>query len=104
MTNEGEVVQIGKTALLTIRMYGWFKCYLFGFEKLRLLEQTTFTHLPEGTPPPVVEGLVFEYEYCGEFGRDVDKTLYRGENQSKCIAYRVIGCAPGYTDNPELAK
>jgi hypothetical protein len=96
-------------------MDGWFKCYVFGFEKLRLLEQTTLTHLPAGTPPPVVEGLVFDYEYV-EVGftayRGVGKPYrskykivqeFTGDPYALCVGYRVIGCAPGYTDNPELA-
>jgi hypothetical protein len=71
---------------------------------LRLREQTTFTHLPTDTPPPVVDGLVFEYEVvstneCRYTYTDLKNKVYRD-----CIAYRVIGLAPGYTDNPELAQ
>jgi hypothetical protein len=73
----------------------------------RLAQQTKFTYLPAGTPPPVVEGLVFEYEYPAAvfFGNTI-KEYARGRtnlHNVPCInAYRVIGLAPGYTDNPKL--
>jgi hypothetical protein len=78
----------------------------------RLSEQTTFTHLPKDTPPPVVEGLVFEYEYVqldseGKPYRWLGRTVEifrRLPFAPVCIGYRVVGLAPGHTDNPELAK
>jgi hypothetical protein len=77
----------------------------------RLAQQTGFTHLPEGTPPPVVEGLVFEYEYTEPtYNSRHDSEKYKrartphAELAGDAHAYRVIGLAPGYTDNPELAQ
>jgi hypothetical protein len=70
---------------------------------LRLREQTTFTHLPEVALPPVVEGLVFEYEVISTNECRYTYTDLKNKVYKDCIAYRVIGLAPGYTDNPELA-
>jgi hypothetical protein len=114
MTNRGVIASYEST-------YGWVSCTRQGVDgcfestsgqpeniNLRLAEQTTFTHLPQGTPPPVVEGLVFEYEYpAALFVGARIKEYARGHtwlHSVPCIyAYRVIGLAPGYTDNPQEA-
>jgi hypothetical protein len=77
---------------------------LVPMSSFRIVQQTTFTHLPKGTPPPVVEGLVFDYEYItGIRGRNTVRSVNFLTPDSAC-AYRVICLAPGYTDNPEEAK
>jgi hypothetical protein len=103
MTSMGVIIHNQFNGIATVPKTGIY-CWETDVKNMRLLEQTTFTHLPQGIPPPVVEGLVFEYEYCGEFGRDVDHIPYVSDMTISCIAYRVIGLAPGYTDNPEKAK
>jgi hypothetical protein len=113
MTSEGVFFGLDKNGNASLmRMMGVFpKCMVVPTDMIKIVEQTTFTHLPEGTPPPVVEGLVFKYEYTeptNNSRHDAEK-YQRGrtphaELASDAHAYRVIGLAPGYTDNPELAQ
>jgi hypothetical protein len=105
MTSEGVFFGLDKNGNASLmRMIGVFpKCMVMPTNRIKIVEQTKFTHLPAGTPPPVVEGLVFEYEVistndCRYTYTDLKNKVYRD-----CVAYRVIGLAPGYTDNPELA-
>ena len=69
---------------------------------LRLAPQTKFTHLQNGEEPPVIKGVMIEYEYCGEFGRTVDNH-YEKSYTTTCIGYRIIGLADGWTDDPAKA-
>jgi hypothetical protein len=108
MTDEGFIVKTYRfSAVVFSEMLGAKElCHAY----LRLKEQTTFTHLPAGTPPPVVEGLVFEYEYPAAIfvGTTIVDyaTAHTWLHSVPCIyAYRVIGVdhANGWTDDPSNA-
>jgi hypothetical protein len=109
MTNHGELLKVNSLTQSAITLVGCDTEY-WKLNNLRLAEQTTFTHLPKGTPPPVVEGLVFEYEYPAAIfvgATIVDyATGHTWLHSVPCIyAYRVIGVdhANGWTDDPSNA-
>jgi hypothetical protein len=96
-----------------VRMIGVFpKCMIVPTDTIKLAEQTKFTHLPVGTKPPVIEGLVIEYEYwismSGTSVRKYEKDYTRIPDSMWVVisAYRVVGIdrANGWTDDPEEAK
>ena len=93
-------VLLKKMALISSELYS-----------LRLAEQTKFSHLQDGEAPPVIEGVVIEYEYvqCGPDkipSRWVVKTVQTFGSclpVAMCIGYRIIGLADGWTDDPSKA-
>jgi hypothetical protein len=104
MTSMGYIASNTLQWLGVIDQHGGYLCYSkHEFLHLRLSEQTRFTHLPQGTQPPVVEGLVIWYECISNLGyRFLLKKLDDFEN-GNFVGYRVIGLQSGYTDNPQEA-
>jgi hypothetical protein len=124
-TNKGKLMSIAETSIhgrFFANVFEGQNCIAVELDELRLIEQTTFNHLPKGVQPPVVPGLVIEYlcvetENRGHFSDigiqqnvydnylDLAKMLKRG---AMLIAYRVIGVdtanANGWTDDPEQVK
>jgi hypothetical protein len=103
-TAQGEILARAEDGVLLTFLDGDIEEYEpEEYEVLRLVPKIAFTHLPKGTPPPVVPGLVIEYEYwcygieiMPKYHREVDKDF-------SYSAYRVIGVAEGFTDDPKEA-
>jgi hypothetical protein len=111
MTNFGEVLIASPTGLVTLVDAPAFigaGTRTLSSEVLRLVEQTNFTYWTGGACP-VPEGVVVTIVFRS--GREV--TAYAASvlwelnvAQSgllNILAYRVVGLAEGYTDNPAMA-
>jgi hypothetical protein len=69
-------------------------------DSLRIISTTKWTAIQDGEQPPVCDGLVIEYQFISLGGLPSRTKMLPDDAIS--IAYRVIGLAKGYTDNPEL--
>jgi hypothetical protein len=91
-TNKGAALSVNKNALTTYDDYGNLDRWLASeWRKLRLLPTTKWTALEDDEEPPVVEGLGIEYRY---------HLSANTPNAVTINAYRVVGLAEGYTDDP----
>lgn len=73
---------------------------------LRLLPATKWTAIQDGESPPVFEGLVIEYRETRDIyihGRRFRNNVVMNENMPLINAYRVVGIAEGWTDDPTKA-
>ena len=106
MTSEGELLDIDNDGYPVI-IKNKLRSFAYTQRSLRLAEQKEFTYWG-GVECPVPEGVIVEVVYRDkssdirsslhfDWGHDTSNLNYLVE----IIAYRIIGLAEGYTDNPE---
>lgn len=77
------------------------------YSYLSIVPTTKWTAVQDGGKPPVCEGLVIEYRMTSSIFQSSNKlschTVGKNTEAVGINAYRVIGLAEGYTDDPEKA-